>query len=254
MEIFQLSMTRVESQEFYQIEQFNELKTYLTDLCKKYKELVVTEDAITEAKVDRAYLNKRKKFINDERIRIEKMAIGLLKQQVKELTTVIDEAIDNIDSQVKTYENKAKQDKLAQINQLYEEIGNGLIPLESLFKEEWLNKGKKLSTIKEEIIQENEKFENNKIALKSLCNTTTEWEVALKALCETLDLPKALEKLGEFRMIAKLAKEDKPISEENADETKYTITFQINATKQQIEDLSAYLNANKYDFKQIKGE
>ena len=109
MELFQLAMTRVDSQEFYQIEQFSELKALLTDLCKKYKELVVTEDAITEAKVDRAYLNKRKKFINDERIRIEKMTIGLLKQQSKELMAVIDEAIENIDSQVKTYENKAKQ-------------------------------------------------------------------------------------------------------------------------------------------------
>ena len=105
-------------------------------MCKKYKELVVTEDAILQAKNDRAFLNKRKKFIDDERKRIEKSTIGLLKSQCKEIVSVIDEAIENIDSQVKVYENKAKQDKFDEITKLYQEVGSECLPLDKLLKEE----------------------------------------------------------------------------------------------------------------------
>ena len=61
MEIFQVPMVREANQESYSIQEFPVLKEKLSELCSKYKNLVVTEDAISEAKVDRAYLNKRKK-------------------------------------------------------------------------------------------------------------------------------------------------------------------------------------------------
>ena len=76
MEIIQVPMVRETNQESYSIQEFPILKERLSELCRKYKNLVVTEDAISEAKVDRAYLNKRKKFITDERIRLEKITFA----------------------------------------------------------------------------------------------------------------------------------------------------------------------------------
>lgn len=255
MEIFQVPMVREANQESYSIQEFPVLKEKLSELCSKYKNLVVTEDAISEAKVDRAYLNKRKKFITDERARLEKITFGELKNQCKELTKIIDEAIANIDSQIKAYENADKQEKLVAISKAYEEVGSGLIPLEKLLKNEWFNKSYSLTKIKEELTQENEKFINNKVALKNLCNNSAEWEIALKELTESLDLPKALEKLGEFRSMANMLENAKSVDGEvDTNAKRYTITFQIEATRKQIEDLSTYLNVNKIDFKQIKGE
>ena len=72
---------------------------------------------------------------------------------------------------------------------------------------------------------------------------------------DTLSLPKALEKLGEFRAMAELINKDNQTQrEEDSNDKKFTITFQIQATRKQIENLSKYLNENHIDFTQIKGD
>jgi hypothetical protein len=253
MEIFQVPMVFEQEKKEYKIEQFEGIKTSLTQLVSKYKNLVVSEDAISEAKTDRAYLNKRKKFINDERIRLERNTIGVLKEQCKELMGIIDEAVENIDTQIKVYEEKNKQDKLTEVAKIYEEFGSECIPFERVLKKEWLNKTYSLMNIKEEILQVTRDFESNKDALHALCENTAEWELALKVLIDTLSLPESIAKLNEVKKIAKLQSQAKAFAPtEELDTKKYTIRFEVKATRHEIEDLSQYLSYKNIDFKQIK--
>src|SRR5699024_10206168 len=74
--------------------------------------------------------------------------------QVKELTGIVDQAIDNIDVQVKDYEEIKRNEKLEKVRRIYkEEIGDldRTIPFEKVYQESWLNKKKTLKSIREEI-------------------------------------------------------------------------------------------------------
>ena len=55
---------------------------------------------------------------------------------------IINGAIENIDTQVKGYEEGKRQEKLAKVKEIYKEcIGNldRTVPFDKIFKESWLN-------------------------------------------------------------------------------------------------------------------
>ena len=85
---------------------YEELKEGISAKVAHYKNLVYTDDQIKEAKEDRANLNKLKKALNDERIRLEKeymIPFNTFKAQLNEIIKIIDEPVTMIDSQVKEY-------------------------------------------------------------------------------------------------------------------------------------------------------
>ena len=55
---------------------YDELKQDLLEKVSMYETLVYTDDQIKDAKADKAALNKLKKALNDERIRLEKEYMG----------------------------------------------------------------------------------------------------------------------------------------------------------------------------------
>lgn len=136
---------------------YEEAKKYALKIKEQYESLVYTEETMTQAKSDRATLNKFTKAINDERIRIEKefmKPFEPFKNQCKEVISLIDEAAKTIDKQVKEFEEKEqKQKKIMIENYFYANIGEyeNLIVFESIFNSKWLNKGYKLEKIEEEI-------------------------------------------------------------------------------------------------------
>ena len=92
---------------------YEELKAELTDKVKTYETLVYSDEQIKEAKADKAALNKLKKALNDERIRREKeymQPFNSFKAQINEIIGIIDRPLAVIDAQVKSYEEKQKQE------------------------------------------------------------------------------------------------------------------------------------------------
>ena len=66
----------------------------------------------------------------------------ILPKRKKELVGIINEAITNIDTQVKGYEEGLRQEKLAKVKEIYKECIGDLdrtVPFEKIFKESWLN-------------------------------------------------------------------------------------------------------------------
>ena len=94
---------------------FEEMKESLTEFAKPYASVIVSEDAIGIAKSDRARIRSVAKHIDDYRKMIKNVYSEPIKEfetKCKELTAICDSAAENIDKQIKEYEEKRKEEKL----------------------------------------------------------------------------------------------------------------------------------------------
>ena len=137
---------------------FEDLKTEITASALEYETSVYTDDTIKAAKADRAKLNKFIDALTGKRTEIRK---ALLKpdeqfgQEIKELTGIVQKAIDNIDAQVKGYEQRQREEKTAKVREFYEENIHDLssiLPFERVFKPEYANASTTMKSIKEDIL------------------------------------------------------------------------------------------------------
>ncbi len=172
---------------------FDELKAELTEKVKMYETLVYTDDQIKEAKADKAQLNKLKKALNDERIRLEKeymVPFNSFKSQVNEIISIIDKPVALIDKQVKEYEDKQKQDKMEQIKALWAEmdVPEGLT-LERVFEDRMLNVSYGLNHVKQKMLDDIKRFNRDMETLAALPEFGFE---AQQEYIRTFDLNKAL--------------------------------------------------------------
>ena len=136
---------------------YEELKEGISAKVAHYKNLVYTDDQIKEAKEDRANLNKLKKALNDERIRLEKeymIPFNTFKAQLNEIIKIIDEPVTMIDSQVKEYQENKKEEKRKEIVAYFDSVKEKLpdeIGLEGIFNTKWLNESASMKSVKKDI-------------------------------------------------------------------------------------------------------
>ena len=153
---------------------YEDLKESLTANLEKYKNLVYTEETIKEAKADRALLNKVSTAINDEKKRIKNKLLEPymdFEEKCKELMAMVSEVSEGIDSQVKAFEQKTKNEKLQEIMAYWiENVGefNDLIDFDLIFEERWLNSSYSMKKVQTDI---NHIFEKTKMDLATLDST-----------------------------------------------------------------------------------
>lgn len=146
---------------------FEELKEEITKKSSDYLNLVYSDDQIKDAKQDRANLRKLVTALENKRKEIKKeimVPYDDFASKEKELVEIINGAIENIDTQVKGYEEGLRQEKLAKVKEIYKECIGDLdrtIPFDKIFKESWLNVSTTLKSIKEEIITIREKVDGD---------------------------------------------------------------------------------------------
>lgn len=133
------------------------VKAWLEEGLAAYKGRVYTEDTITQAKKDRAQLNKLADAIAAKRREMKAMYLHPyedFERQAKELEGMVKTQAAEIDAQVKVYDNARKEEKRAKIVELYEAlIGNlaGLVPYDRLHDPKWLNVTTSMTTITDEL-------------------------------------------------------------------------------------------------------
>lgn len=175
---------------------FEELKTELAEKVQEYEITIYSEDQIKEAKADRAALNKLKKALNDERIRREKeymKPFAEFKAQVAEVISIIDKPVFLIDQQIKTYEERRRQEKEEEIRGFLKsyQIPYGIDP-KRIFDVSWLNASISMRNIKLEI----QDLINNIMAdIKTLEELPADKDLAISAYVESLNLRAALQKV-----------------------------------------------------------
>lgn len=136
---------------------FDELKAEITKKSEAYMNLVYSNEQMKEAKKDRANLRKFVTALEDKRKEIKKQILvpySDFETKEKELVGIVNQTIENIDTQVKGYEEGLRQEKLAKVKEIYVEEIKDLdrtIPFEKVYKESWLNASTTLKSVREEI-------------------------------------------------------------------------------------------------------
>lgn len=121
---------------------FEAVKADLEKQLKKYDDVVIDFEDITEYTNTRANLNKVSKVIDDERKRIKKeysLPLVAFEKEIKELVSMVDVVSKKIDKQLKEYEEERKEEKRAVILEFIESL-ESKHDITPYFDERWLNK------------------------------------------------------------------------------------------------------------------
>ena len=248
--------------EQYELVGFDELRIDLKNRLNKYNSLVVTENAIQDAKSDRANLNKLKKAINDEKIKLKKEAFDNFENQCKDLVALIDEAVGNIDTQVKIFEQKAKDNKLMKLKDMWagKEIAN-IIEYEQVHNEKWLNASATETSIDKAMNEIVDKYNSDFNILSSFIQSDEEYKYGIELYNKSLDLSSVINKITDRRNIIKEHEESKNNVENSPATTDFvnssiihTLGFIINANRTQIKALNEFMKFNGIKFKQIDND
>jgi hypothetical protein len=205
------------------------IRDKVKDMLVNYNADNYNEDTIDKAVKDKATLNTTSKFLNDERIRLERefmQPFNSFKDVVTETCNLIKEASSKIDVIVKDVENKAKEQRKSTITKIFNEYVKelkDLITLETIFDEKWLNKG---SFNKEEFKLEKEltdKIDKIRSDLLTIGELNSKYEVELKNdYLKNQDLGAIIRKNNELNQKEELLKkqevETKKVVEEQREE------------------------------------
>ena len=138
---------------------FEELKAEITAASEEYAASVYTDDTIRNAKADRAKLNKFVDAIETKRKELKKKVLDPYNQfeiEEKQLVAIVQKAINNIDSQVKDYERRQRDEKTAKVREFYEDnIGDlaDYLPFDRVFRPEYANQSVTMKSIRESILE-----------------------------------------------------------------------------------------------------
>lgn len=172
---------------------YEELKTELTDKVKTYETIVYDDAQIKEAKADKANLNKLKKALNDERIRLEReymTPFNAFKAQIADLIETIDRPIAVIDKQVRSYEDKCREDKRTEIEAYFDSVEKpDVLTLAKIWDDKWLNASVNMKQVKEAIQEAIDKVNADMFTLKALPEFSFE---AIEEYKRSLDINRAI--------------------------------------------------------------
>lgn len=169
---------------------YDELKQWVSDGLEAYRGRVYTEDTVTEAKRDRATLNKLAQAIEERRREIKAVYLAPYDQfekQAKELVEMVKTQSREIDAQVKAYDQKRRDEKLEKIKtELYTPLIGSLAelaPYDKLHDPKWLNVTVSMGAISEALAT---KIENIASGLSALDNLELPEDVAGQVKAEFL--------------------------------------------------------------------
>lgn len=256
---------------------YPEVRQWVEDGLQAYKGVVYTEDMITQAKKDRATLNRLVTAIDTKRKEMKALYLQpyeSFEKEAKELISMIKEVGGEIDAQVKAYDEYRKKEKQEKVKEMYAAmIGSlaELLPYERLHDPKWLNVTKSMSAISEEMGRIIDRVESG---LSSIDTLNLDPEIAERvkgvflqnfdlaaALAERERIEKQREELARFKAAQEAAKAAKPVEVESVpvQETKpavessapvtkeekvYTVTFRIHVTAEKLQLLGDFMKAN----------
>lgn len=170
-----------------------QLRDHVAETLERYTPENYSEENVEQAKADRAILNKAAKELNDRRIQLERdwnAPLQEFKIIIGDTVKMISDGSAKIDAVVKGVESKAKAEKRAAIEELWERKGITLLPLSKLWDDKWLNKTKRLPAVEKEIGEKLLKIEPELDTLAAV--DTEDGEVLRAYYLDCLDLQRTL--------------------------------------------------------------
>lgn len=137
---------------------YEELKAEISQAVEPYKKMVLTDDLIQSGKKEVAKLRKFVSAFETERKHIKAQCMApydIFKKQYDDVLADVNEAIKNIDSQIKEFEKNRKAEKLSKVKEIYNEtVPEGfktILSYEKLDLDRFSLQSTSLKTIKDEI-------------------------------------------------------------------------------------------------------
>ena len=172
---------------------FEDLKQEITAKASLYKNMIYTDDSIKEAKADKAQLNKFITALENERKAVKKQCLQPyedFEKKIKELVAIVDEPVKLIDTQVKAYEEKQKDEKLEKIKELWEGTEHPeWLQCSRIFDQRWLNATFSLKKVQEAIDVKLEQIAADIKTLEALSEYSFE---AIECYKQTLDINRSI--------------------------------------------------------------
>lgn len=239
---------------------YDELKKELTSSLSHYESMIYSEDNIKSAKEDRANLNKLSKALDERRKEIKKdfmKPYTEFEEKIKDLITLVDKTSKKVDSQVKFYEDKTKQEKKDIIKAIYDEnIGElkKLVSFEKLFKDKWLNVSESLSKVSQELMEEIERIKQEYVTLqKVIAGDPLEEQLkmfffSILSLERTLVQKEIVE--AERQKLKEIEASNRQVTKP-ADNELIEVKFRVLATNEQLKLLSEFLINNNIKYGRV---
>ena len=247
---------------------FDEVKKGLTETMEVYRNIVVTEESIQSAKADRAKINNVSKQIDEFRRTIKKIysePVAVFEKKCKELTEICDNASNNLDTQIKSFENDEKNRKIERLKEFFNENNetDDMLSWDSVFDPRWGNKTFPEAEAEQTILDKIEKAKQDVEAIRLL---GSDQEAALLLIYrQTGNLSYCIQKNEELKKLAEIAKrrneeEERRKAEEQQKEEQYpkpdpekeeeilTATFKVKCTKVQLLELKYFLVSHNIEF------
>lgn len=256
-----LELRVIERTEGKVIINYEEMKQQLALELQKYKGLVFDESQITEAKKTRANLNKVAKAIDDRRK--EEKAIFMkgfevFENQTKELTRMVKEVSNEIDVQIKDFEEKELNQKKLEINALWESLEYKKVSLEQIYNPKWDNKTYSLKQIEVDMQEKIKTIEDDLEAIAFLLGDKTEAAKTLQSkYLVHLDKGKVIHEYQQEQKAKELLEQttkpeiEEEVKEEEKTEELYELTFKVVATESEIKALSNFLKSKGIQYEQL---
>lgn len=153
---------------------FEETKAALAEMVSPYQGMIVSPDAISNAKTDRAKIRKVSANIDSYRKSVKSIYEKPLKEfeaKCKELTGICDSAAGNLDAQIKRFEEEIKQAKLSEIQTYFSNIPKKhpeYADFNRIFDQRWLNSTFRIENAQELMTNFCKAVDSDVDAIKSL--------------------------------------------------------------------------------------
>ena len=177
-----------------------EVHAWLDTNLERYRQMIVEEGEIQNAKADLAQIRKIQKTISDQRIQVKKEFLEPYTKweaEVKELEGLCQEAINNIDTQVKRFDEQRRAEKRDKLVEYFDSLVSAsklddCVDFTQIENPKWMNVSYTLEECMKEIkTLVSETYED----VRTIYNQNSEFETALlEEYKQSHDLRKTLAK------------------------------------------------------------
>lgn len=261
----EMNVRIVQKEGSIQFQNYEQLKTSVSNTLEKYAGLKLTEDNKQEIKKKRAELNSTAKLLSSERIAAKEQFLKpfeLIETQIKELTTLIYDVSTKLDIQVRAQEAAEKQEKENALKTYFETYLDA-IPTLSFLKFEDVGLNITLSTSMNKLEKQIDDYIANVVSdLEEIELSENKTRLLAK-----YELTKNLEQ-SKQSLQAELEKENKPKQQdvvfdkliskrENAQTvesetvSKSTVILKVCCTKNELLALEEFMQSRKIDYSKV---
>ena len=252
-----------------------DVKSFVEQLKGYYQDVKFDENTLKEAKEEKAKINKFKSEVADYRkdiIKQWKEPVDNFEKSAKEVESLLTETYDIINNQVSAYDNQKKQEKENNLRDYFKELQEStridfvtfenanlnitLTATEKALKEQLRVFFDKIKTDLEIIdTMENKleilaEYKTNLDLKKTILIVSERKKREAEELKRQQGLAKQREEEKQVATAENLSNEDeiiapKEIKQEQEEEKKYTMTFKVFGTMEQLKELKEYLKERK---------